>query len=608
MPDHIAISDRFVDQCSPVIGSNFDTCGTVTLSTIDHLSKDDLDAIFRTDGQWKDLTAWFFHSMEMKACGVRKYFWYDWIMANAERSAFRSAFNAAVMAGSKVVRGQGLLEPFVKARQVSVVNRGYWKMENSIRVAEYAATPTTNQAIGDITDGPLEATTGGQAVIRVSARHNIPNDSNEFLPGKVIHLFTVSATGVHQISSYKIVDSASDDSLTYIDLLVVSENAGSSSPFFQAATTGASNTSGVIVPGINNVNDYEKWCHNRPNIDPRKMVPFWYQTYRETRCVDAEYMEVYQRLLVANPAFKEFGDLDMAERNRQDEHEAQKAFVNAFFFQKPISANQTLSNWESLEDISTFTEVDLAPGLGGKLKAKRANWVGVVEQLRACGRVKDLYGNQLNLEEFFAEIRQIAKARRSQGRKVTHIDVWMSELMRKQFYLGMIAYYKQIFGSDNLQFNFQLGQNNEDLGITFDTYQVLYPSNVKINVISDEFFDDWYDEGAAISEQLGWAHNLILILDIGKPGPQGGTIYYAQVAANRKTYTSAKIEELARLDKNFRCVMETTSQEQTLQSETGMPVVECPLNSLWIQGVRLMPPDHTGESAEDSDLYTYYAG
>jgi hypothetical protein len=390
-----------------------------------------------------------------------------------------------------------------------------------------------------------------------------------------------------------------------VDILVTDENSGSSSPFFDVATTGASGKEGVLIPGINNVNDFERWCHNRPNIDPNKLVPFWYQTYRETRCVDAEYLEVFERLLVANPAFATFQNMPMAERNAQDEHEAQKAFVNAFFFQKPLNANQTLALWESLPDINTFTEVDLAPGLGGKLKAKRANWIGVVEQLRACGRVKDLHGNPLNLIEFFKEIRAIAKARRSQGRKVTEIDVWMSELMREQFSKSMIAYYKSIFGTDNVQFNFEMGKANLDLGITFDQYTVLYPSNVKINIISDEFFDDWYDEGLAVDNALAMAHNLILILDIGKPGPQGGTIYYAQIAANRKTYGTARIEELARLDKNFRCVMETTSATQTLQSETGLPIVECPFNSLWIEGVKLAPPDHEGTDGDSSDLYTY---
>jgi len=589
------ISDKFVAACSPVIDSNYDTCGTVTLSTIDHLSVTDLNELFTPGGKFADLEAWFFHSIEMKACGTRTYAWYDWIMANADRSSYAGIFKNAVIPGAKARKGPGLLQPWIIGRQETVVNRDFWKMENSIRIADYTVA-TGGTAIGTMTAGPLASTSGGTAVIRISNRHNIPLDKNWFRPRDVIHVFTVTSS-VAQQGNWRVIDAAVDDSATYIDVLVTGENAASTTPFFNAASTGASAKTGFIIPGINNVNDFEKWCTNKPNVDPRKMVPFWYQTRRQARCVDEEYLTVYRRLLVANPAFREFGDLDLAERNRQDELDEQKRFVNAFFFQKAISTNQTLTLWESLEDINTVTEVDLKPGLGGKLKAKRANFIGVKEQLRVCDRILDLHGNPLNLLEFFDDNYAIYRARKSQGRMVKSIDWFTNAPYRAAFHEAMMTYYKNFYQSQ-LVFNIEVGKETQ-LGMIYDSYRVAFPGSVAINIISDEFFDDLRDEHKALSQET--AGNMLLALDIGKPG--AGSIYYAMIAANRKKYGTARIEELARLDATFRCVMETSSQDQTLTSETGMPIVECPLNSRWLDNVGTGVPVTTGETVSYTNLY-----
>lgn len=594
----ITIGQRFVDNgCSPVVDSSYPTHGTVTKSTIAHLVPTDLDTLFKSGGLFADLDAWFFHSIEMMACGTLVYAWYDWIMANAERMSYHAAFQAAVK-GTSAVRGPGLLQPFVLGRQNTVMNRDYWYLENSIRIADYTVNQTaTGKAT--MTAGPLTSTSGGVAVVRVSSRHGMPMDASWFLPRQVIHVFTRTAS-VSQQGNWKVVDAAVDDNLTYIDILVADENAGSSTPYFNLATTGASSKNGVIIPGINNVNDFEAWCHNQITIDGKKMVPFWFQTYRMARRVDSEYDAVFNRLMESNRAFKEFGDLDMAERNAQDELMQKKAFVNAFFFQKPISANQTMANWQSLEAINTVTEVDLKPGLGGKIQARRANWIGVKEQLRQCDRVVDLQGNPLALNEWFKANYDIARARRTSGKKALRLDWFTNAMMRDKIHQAMIAYYKSYY-QDTLRFTVELGGNHNELGFIFDVYKVQHPASVEIAVISSDFFDDWYDEHVYAGEDE--AGNILACLDIGKPGPTGGSIYYAQVAMNRKQYSTAKIEELARLDQTFRCVMETIREDVTLTSETGMPIVECPKHSFWMEGMAMTAPVLTGSTASYADYY-----
>lgn len=584
----VTISERFVAACSPVVSSNYDTCGTVTKATIAHLNVSQLAALFTVGGLFADLDAWFKHSVEMKACGTKRFALYDWIMANADRKNYREAVN-----GIKGVKVPGLVMPIVFGRQNTVINRDHFKITHGWTGAAYDAL---NGADGDATNYPLSAaqivTTGVSRILRVETRYGISMDVNWFRVGENIHTFSQGGNGRSNHGQWKVLAAASDTSKTFIDLVVKDMNAGSSAPYDPLLTTG------VMVPGINNVSDYEKWCQNLPTIDPRKRVPFWVQTFRTARCVDDEYKEVFARLMESNPAFREFGDLPFAERNRQDEEEMQKRFVNAFMYNKPIGPLQNITDWESLEAINTVDGAVISIGLGGKIQSRRANFIGVREQLRLCDRVFDLQNNKLNLEEFLQLNYDIKRARESQGREVKDIDWWTDSIFRSRFQTAMFQYYKDQY-LDMLRATVQVNQMSEQLGLVYDSYYVKRPGGVRINIMSDNYFDDWRDEFE--NQGIPAAGTRLLCLDIGKPG--AGSIYWAQIAANRRVFTTAKIEELARIDSTYRCVMETTSLEQTLKSETGTVICECPTNSAWIEGIADDEPLTSGRTTSYSNLY-----
>lgn len=583
----LEISDRFAAQCSPVIGSNYDTCGSVTRATIAHLTVSQLNALFTPGGLFADLDAWFINSIEMKACGIKTFALYDWIMANADRTQYKAA-----LSGTKVVKGDSLMHPFIMAKQMSVVNRDHWKVTGGYAVSAY--TPATT---GPLTTAQKNlGTHPNDRVVRIASRHGVPLDANWFRERETIHVFNRSGGGITQHGQWRVLAAAAAADNTYVDVIVRSVNTASDEPFDAAPATG------VMIPGVNNVQDWEQWCQNLPNIDPRKKVPFWLQTFRNSRCIDSEYRAVYERLYDSNPAFREFGDLPLAERNKQDELEFQKRFVNDFFFNKPL-VDQTLDRWEYLEPIYTVGGAVIDPGLSGKLVGRRANWVGVMEQLRLCGRVKDLVNNPLNFYEFLDENYQIMRAREGDNnRTVTDIDWWTDSITRAQLMTSFLQYYKQEY-LEMLRITIQAGQVNKDLGVVYDSYMVKRPGGVRINIMSHKYFDDYLDEFA--DQSMESAGRRLWCLDIGKPGV--GSIYYAQIAANRKVYTTAQIEELARLDSTFRCVMKTISIEQSLYSETGTVVVECPLNSLVINGIGSAAPIMTGQSgdteADRTNLY-----
>lgn len=573
--------------CTVVVRNNYDThgVGSLTRASVAQLTPAQLELLFKPGGLFADMDQWFRTAFEMKACGIKVNGMYEWLMSSAKPMG-------SLLNSQKMDRGPSLLMPFVLGRQDSVINTEYWAVIAGWTVTAYDGL-NGDTATYPLTNAQLAEASGTDRVIRVVTRYGIDMNAQWFNSRDVVMIFN-RANGVSQNGSWKVVDSAANAGLTYVDVIVKDQNAGSVTPF------DATPAAGVLVRGANNVNDFESFCANRPTLDPRKRVPFWYQTMRKVRRVDSEYMKVFSRLMESNEYYQQFGDLPLAERNRQDEEQYQKAWVYSFFFGKPISANQTLANWQSLEQITTPTSPGLDPGLGGKLIAYRANMIGVFEQLQACGRVKDLQNNPLNLYEFFDEIYRIVRSRKSQGRTADSIDVYTDSQYAALFETAMINYYKKEYG-DIIRINIDTGSNT--FGFQWRSYTVKYPLGVKINIITHEFFDDLYSAGTV--EGFDSSSRFLMILDMGAPGPKGGTIYPGRIATNSKKRTMGELEKLAAVDRTWSCVMETVTEEVMLHSDTTTAVVECPANSLLIWGASNAVPITTGESlnATYTNLY-----
>lgn len=577
-------SRRFQETpCTVVVSNNFDTHGTITRASVAHLTPADLENLFRPNGLFADMDSWFRTQFEMKACGIKVNGMYDWIMSGARQMG-------NLLSYEKVDRGPSLLKPFVMGRQDSVVNKEFWAITAGQAQSAYTAAVT-----GPLTAPDLALGSASDRVIRVVSRYGIDMDKKWFVDRDRVHIFG-RTNGQTTIGQWKVLASEVDANFTFVDVLVTSENAGSSTPFDAAPT------SGVLVAGINNVNDYESWCQNRPTLDPRKRVPFWYQMIRRGRRVDSEYKKVYARLMESNEYFRQFGDLDLAERNRQDEENWQRRWLNGFFWGKKISTNQTLANWQSLEQILTVSGGSVDPGTGGKIIAYRANMVGIFEQLLACDRVRDLQNNPLNLYELFKEIYNIMRARKSQGKTFDTCDIFTDNQSAADFETAMISYYRKEYG-DIVRIVVEEGVN--ELGFNWRIFKVKFPVGVKIAIVTHEFFDDILN--AFNTENIDSAGRFMLILEMGKPTGtnRGGTIYPGMLGTNRKVRTLGEIEQLARIDPTFACTMENITEEITLISETCTAICECPANSLWIQGIAAGPPTTVGYTANPtySNLY-----
>lgn len=571
------MATRFQDlPCTVAVSNNFDTHGTITRASMANLTPTSLEALFKPGGLYADMDAWFQTAFEMKACGTKVNGLYDWIM-----SSYRSI--GMLQNVQKVDRGPSLLFPFVLARQDSVINKEFWAITAGYANGAYVASVTGPLAAADKTyAATLDA---NYRIVRVITRYGFDMDAKWFNDRDRIQIFGIAANGQSTRGQWRVAAAAAAADSSYVDVALVSENAGSSTAWATAPTAG------LLLRGGNNVNDFESFCANRPTQDPRKRVPFWYKTDRRIRSVDSEYMKVFERLMESNEWFRAFGDLPISERNRQDEVDFQHNWLVDFFFGKPISANQTMALWESLESITTVSSNFVNTGLGGKLIAKRANVIGVREQMQACGQVRDLHNQILNFYEFLDENYRIMRARKSQGKQVTSLDWFTDAVYAAEFETAVINYYRQEYG-DIVRVNIETGSNS--FGFNWRTFEVKFPVGVKINIVTHEFFNDLAD--AAAAEAVDSSGRFLLCLEIGKPGPSGGTIYPGILATNRKVRTVGELENLARMDRTFACTMEHITEEITLISQTWTAIVECPANSVWIEGIRDGVPVVTGKT------------
>jgi len=548
----MAYDNGFAAQCDVAIANTYNTVGTLTRASLATLTPTQIKALFSpSSNKWAELDALLRHTIEMKACGIRRSPLYDWIMSSNKRGM------GALVNIQRTNKGPSLVQPFVLGRQNSVVNMDHWYVTANVAGNAYAG--------GNLADSP-GASNRVVTVKSQFATGYVPS-ADRFLPGKFLYLIAPNS-GAWALAQFKVIQAGVNGSdAVDIELEYLQKTSGEISSL-------STSTSGIVIEGPNNVADVESWCHNNLNFNTTKLVPFWYQTRRMVRSVDSHYKELFSKLMESNSWYAKFQDIPMAERNRQDEHKDRVEFLNAFFFGTALTANQTLTGWASLPQITSVSGATVDPGTGGKLMHYRANMIGVLPQLQACGQFSDSAGADIEVSSFLeSTIYNIHRARKSQGREANEIDVYTSQGSADEFMQAFLAYSKEKLG-DILRLNIDEGTSS--LGFPFRRYKLYKPHGVFVNIITDDFFDDIEamaaDAATVNSAGLG---KFLLPLDLGN----GGSIYPAVLASNRKQFTTGQIEDLAKIDSTFSCAMENPTISRTLTSTTTTAVVECPLNS-----------------------------
>lgn len=547
----------FSDQCSVAVGNAYSTTGTLTKGSLARLSPTAIAALFSTAGARHEMRDLLKHQIEMKACGTRRSSMYDWIMSSNKPGL------SALLTKQSIMKGGSLIQPFILALQRSVINSDYWYLNANQTKAAYDAT----------TSPTLTGVDSGSRVIGVKSvfgGSGLDLSSQYFLPGKYVYQLS-SVSSAATITQWKIVQAgvnSQDSTVLDVEVVITQKTSGEITSSSTAAT-------GLVIAGPNNVADVEAWCRNMVNTVDRKKVPFWLQTMRDARRVDDQYVEVFQKLMADNDYYREFLDLPLAERNRQDEIRSQKEFLNAFFHGTAISSNQTLANWGSLSAITAASNAYGTSGegawTGGQTVGYRANMIGVIPQLHACGRVVDSAETAINIKTWLeTSIYDVYRSRESLGYVTDTIDVGMSSTSAINFQTEYIKYGKAITG-DIVRINIEGDSGVTEFGFPFQRYRLFKPAGVKLAVYTDPYFDDF--ASAASTASVANIGNRAFVLDVGR------SIYPAVVASKRVQHKTGDLADLAKIDATYACRMDNPTVTTTLTSKTVTAIVECPLSS-----------------------------
>ena len=597
MPTQAQLFGDHGQRCATAISNNYDSCGTITRSNIAYATPDGLLSIFKSNDDYRDMQSLMTTNMELKACGTKTYGLYDWLMSSARP--------VGSLVNQKKIQGtDSIMEPFILASQKSIINDDYWAIVQSYQTSYYGDNNDTNgNAAYPLSDTQL---TGATRVLRLHNRYSLDPNASWFVPKGTLHTFGRSSTGAATRTQFEIIAAAVDGAATpvFTDVAVKAVSNGDS-------ISDGTIEAGVAVIGANNVSDYESWCNNRPALNPNRVVPFWTQTSRYTLCVDEFYKEWFAKLTANNPYFNKFGDVTLAERNRQLGAMWQREWMNSFFWGKRISSDQSLANWTALDAQYAHYATDSKVGgvttsASSHIVSRKANAIGVYEQLQACGRVKDLKGQKLNLAELFNELYTLYRTRSNSGRPADSIDVYTDSKTASLIQTAMVKYYgaaTATSGSNGeksvMRFDYGVADGKIDkLGFRVRSYELLYPQGVTLNVITDHYFDDFVSAMKAealessstynndgSTRHIGDSGRFLMFLDLG------GGIYPGIVDSNRKVHTVGALEDLAKIDSGYGCVMRSPTKEVTLNSVTWTAVVECPDDNLIVENFDDSEPD-----------------
>lgn len=590
----------FFQKCAQVITSSYQTAGSVTRANIAYATDASLKGIFHDGSNYRDMESLLTHQIEMKACGTKRYDMYDWLMANAKSLG-------SLVGKRSVHRGPTITEPFIMARQLSVVNSDHWAVSTGWAASAYDALADSDSYPLNL-DADAASYMGANAsarVVRLLARPNsgVPAKAEFFTSKSVIYIFERNADGTASRGEWKVLYAANNTAESLCDLVIAQQGDTSLSN-----TTPGASTTAIALIGANNVSDWETWCANRPALNNEKRVPFWLQTVRQASVTDSLYEEWYTKMIKTNTYFRMFGDVTPVERNRQLTEMTQREWVNSVFWGQAIGAKQTLAEWNASDGLEKIYSIDKSSTYGhsnisGKEVGRRANAVGIYWQLRECGRVKDIQNQQLNLVEFFNDIHDIMRSREGEDIRespATSIDVYTDRTTAFQFFQGMVAYYKSILGASNVQFPISPVRELNPFGFKYRSYELLHPAGVTLNIITSKFLDDFVSasgaqDALATGAGKGSAARFLMILDLGTNG-----IYPAITESNSQEVTTGELDTMARIDRTYACTMKVATEKIRLNSFTYTVIVECPNSNLIYENFRDVVPDHTGI---DSDAY-----
>jgi len=585
-------TDNLFSRCLPAIGTNIESCGAVTACDAKVVTSGDLASIYGSnDTNYRILGNLIAADFVGKAVGVRQNGLYDFLQAN------KRVLGGKRLSVQQVAGGVWELSPFIKMGRKRQLNTEYW-----------------TATVPDGTPGMLDQ--NADLNLKIYSQSSIPADARWFPVG--LRFFVSgknTAYGPEGVppagdTTYRLafvvkafVGSGEDSGGKYITITATPQNAGSTfksseNPYATQAkamipaSLPSNATLGLVVRGTPNVSDYESYCAEIPGLNNNQLLPFWIETTRYSICEDELTQKYLSALRDSNPFFKQFGDVETVELNRQIIEDFQRRHANSFFFNKPLNANQTLANYNNLPTIQVPTgSLNLA--VDGRCIGRKANATGIYEQLGECGRVYDMEAETLDLNKLFNSLYRLQREREAAGTKADIIELFTDSFYANQFIIGMVNYFKAKYGSDVFRLTMQLNQGGEQgpFGFRFYRFTLDYPQ-VELRIVTHRMFDDMLAAhkaaGFESSGRMLWAIDW-------------QNVYQGIIDSNTVTNKTGDLKQLAAVDDSYSCVMKVPSRTTKLTSTTYTAVLEAETTSFVIENLGSAAP--IGNSTNDGSYY-----
>lgn len=566
----MATTDIFA-SCLPAIRTNVATCGAVTICDAAIPAPADLDTIFKSSGDYRLNEALFHYQLEANMCQARQSNLFNFLMASSMNLSKKISMD-------KLNSGLLQIKPYVMMKRKGEVDNNNWR-------------GTGGQASGN--NWQMDFTSGT----------NIPANAGFFNAGERVFIRGITANGTSTNTAWIIVSSSVVGQA--VRVIMTSQNTNSN----LAAARLASPVAGVAVLGTANISDFESWCNQEPGLINTTYEPYWTETVRASSCQEELYDQWREQIMAGNAMYRELYDLDTITYNRQMAESWKRRWMNTIFYSKAL-ANQTLADMASLDDINAVlwdwaAETETTPDgyvrtSAARCVGKKANVVGIYEQMAKCERVRDLQGGVINLPALFREFYKIKRIREATGHPNPRVfELFMPESYMVAWQTALLSYFKGR-SLDMMRLNENLAANVEQspMGFRYRKFQLDYP-DIELRLVTDNYFTDEMAEFEAQAAALGAGYEGLA--NVGRKVwlMDWSNTYVGIIGSDRVTHRSGDIQTLAAVDPSYMCVMKVPRKTVTLTSTQYTVVVECPAAGLILENMSGAAPIYDQDDGSD---------
>jgi hypothetical protein len=529
----------------------------------------DLDTIFKSGGDYRLNEALFHYQLEANMCQARQSNLFNFLTSSAMNLSHK-------IAKTNLNSGKTAIAPYLMMRRRGEVDNNYWRGTGGVASGQ---------------NWQMDFTSGT----------GIPANVGFFNAGERVFIRGITASGTSTNTAWIIVSSSVVGEA--VRVIMTSQNTNSN----LASARLASPVQGVAVLGAANVSDFEAWCNQEPGLINDTYEPYWMETVRTSSCQEELYDDWRSMIIEGNPLYRNLYDLDLITYNRQQAESWKRRWMNTIFYSKAL-ANQTLALAGNLENINAVmwdwaAETETTPDgyvrtSAARCVGKKANVVGIYEQMAKCERVRDLQGTAINLPAFFRELYKIKRIREATGHPNPRVfELFMPESYMVAWQTALLSYFKGR-SLDMMRLNENMAANVEQspMGFRYRKFQLDYP-DIELRLVTDNYFND----DLAEFEANAAANGTPALANVGRKVwlMDWSNTYVGLVGTDRVTHRSGDIQTLAAVDPSYMCVMKVPRKTVTLTSTQYTVVVECPAAGLILENMSGDAPIYDQDDGTD---------